>query len=239
MENELVRIEVSFLPHLYRFLRGVLTLDPSSVPEPQKNFFRLTIYPSTLVLSIYKYSILSTGREKELRVFLGANYNHFDIISCGAMSMFKPVEIKENENVRIDLDYHRSPNNIFKIENIYLRLAPITGNPYLEYNTQMEVYFDAELLDEAFKMLNKIEGKRTQTYLGKLKSKIEDTLYFFESSLTIIGNVLYPLYKDKYRSNIQVPELTKFADLIKTYGNTFNEVIENIVALSMISHWSY
>jgi hypothetical protein len=234
METELVRIDVYSLPYLYRFLRETLAIDPSSIPNPQENFFRLTIYPSVLVLSIYKYSILSIGREKELRRILGVDYNYLDVISCGALSMFRPVEIKESENIKIDLNYRREPDNVFRIGNIRFSLAP-AGSFINEYNTSMDTYYDTKWLEEAFSRLKRAEGKSTKIYLGKMRSKVHDTIHFFESRLTIVGNVFYPLYKDKYRSNVQVPELTQFANIIKTYGNTFNEAVENIVALSRIA----
>jgi hypothetical protein len=232
MENELVKIEIHHLPYLYKFLWETLTISPSSIPEPRKNFFRLTVYPSILVLSIYKYSPTSIEREKELRNVLGIKPNQLEIISCGALSMFRPVEIQENSNIRINLDYHRYPDNIFRINSIQFNLSPIGATT--EYRIDMETYFNTGWVDEEFKILRKLEGKRIQDYLKRIRLGTHDPLYFYESKLTIIGNILYPLYKGRYRSSIQIPELDKFANIIRNFGNTFNKTIENMAAFSKI-----
>jgi len=228
MAEELIKINPLNLPYLYRFAHEFLTLEPSSVPNlpPGKNSFRVNLYPKSLILSVYKYSVVSYGRESDFRKLIGMEKNYPGTISCGYLSLFKPVEIPNEVKPKIILMFSQSSlsSGNFRLESMELDFG--TPYSYTRYGAYLDEYFKRFKVEEHLKRLKRLEGKSFDETFRHLKSKVAETVYYFERGLALIGNLFYNLHKGDFVSEIPLDSLVK---TIRGQGDNVNEIFENII----------
>jgi hypothetical protein len=228
MAEELIKINPINLPYYYRFAHEFLTFEASSVPpiQPGKSSFRVNLYPKSLILSVYKYSTISYWREAEFRKLVGMEKVYPGTIGCGYLSLFKPVEVPSGVRPKMILLFSQlgSSGDEFKLDSIELDF----GNPYsyTRYGTSLDEYFKRSKVEEHIKRLKRIEGKNFDETYKHLKSKIDDTIYYFERGLILIGNLFYNLLKGDFVSDVSLDRLVK---TVRGYGDTLDEFFDNVI----------
>jgi len=235
MAEELIKINPMNLPYLYRFTNEFLTLDASSVPNlpPDKLGIKVNLYPKNLVLSVYQYSLISYARELDIRKAVGLDRNYPEAISCGYLSLFKPVEVPKEFKPKIMLRFVR-PNESdekFKLEIIELDFGTLYN--YTRYGAYLEDYYKRYKAEEHLIRLKRIEGKNFNETFGRIKSKIANTVFYFEMGSTLIGNLLYSLHKGDFVSDVPLDSLV---ETVRNQGDNINDVIENAILVIKFSY---
>jgi hypothetical protein len=226
MAKELIKINPFGLRPMYTFIKEVFTLDPASL-NTNDDTVRVTIRPSIALLSLYKYTPLAIDREKEFRELVGMPHNSRKTISCGALSLFSPVEVPKDVSFKILVDYDldkESKPAVYRPKALKVDFGILSS--FSLYSVDIEWYTNPEAVDKVQADLKKADRKNFEELIKDPRSKIDTVIYFFERGSIVIGNLLYTLYSGKFESSIP---LTRFTNILQNFGKDFNEVIERVV----------
>jgi hypothetical protein len=233
MEEGLVKINPWILPHLSKFANAYLTLKASSLPKQlaDKMGFRVNVYPKNLLLSVYKYTVLTSAVETDFRNLVGMDKVFPDSITCGALSLFKPVEIPQKAKPKIVLRYEVDyDGETFRITAVELDFG--TLDKFSRYGAYIDEYFDINKAPEHFGRLERLDGKEVAKYMKGPNSKVEKSIYIIEKGLSLIGNLFYTLHSGNFTSDLP---LTRLVEIVRGQGDTFDEVLENIAFVMRLS----
>lgn len=257
MEEGLVKINPWILPYLSKFTNAYLTLKAPSLPKQlaDKMEFKVNLYPKNLLLSVYKYTVLTSAVEADFRNLVGMDKVFPDYVSCGALSLFKPVEIPQKAKPKIVLRYevdHDDDDETFRITAVELDFG--TLDEFTRYEAYIDEYFDVTKAPEHFWRLEQLDGKEVAKYMKGPNfrlmvsdlfglalvakymkgpnSEVEKSIYIIEKGLSLIGNLLYTLHSGNFTSDLP---LTRLVEIIRGQGDTFNEVLENIAFVMRLS----
>lgn len=231
MEEGLVKINPWILPYLSKFTNAYLTLKAPSLPkQADKMGFKVNLYPKNLLLSVYKYTVLTSAVETDFRNLVGMDKVSPDYVSCGALSLFKPVEIPQKAKPKIVLRYEVDRDDeTFRITAVELDFGIL--DKFSRYGAYIDEYFDVNKAPEHFERLERLDGKEVAKYM-KANSKVEKSIYIIEKGLSLMGNLLYTLHSGNFTSDLP---LTRLVEIIRGQGDTFNEVLENIAFVMGLS----
>ena len=208
--------------------------------KEDRNLFSIKIKPSSLMVPLYSYFFAPQTIMEDL----GFDIAYDDIINIEKISQFKISEIPDKADAIININVGPSVSGFSggRLKTWGIRFS--IKNKFEDDNRAVDIsaYFgnkrDYEILAMELKTLRESQGESFYKIAHLTDPRAAKEIYGVEKSMFIIFNFIYTLYTGKYTGEFgegdpQVDLLTPFANIIKSYGSEFEEVLDAIKVASV------
>jgi hypothetical protein len=250
--GEVVKADPRDIIYLYRFIREFITWNFDDYLDFLKKIGKdgSVYYPATLTLNFllipkFGYSSLYKGiksiKVEQADKIKYENFSHFDVYQFDPNSNGEILKIKLISGIR--RSNTKAVARIWELNLVVVETGShcSAGNtdinaPSVEYCHSAtlihETNVDIENLQGYLRTLRWTQGKSYLELSKRSKPNETGVVYkirHFEESFFLFVNFLYTLYTGGFEKNS--PEhilLEPFTELLRTYGNTFEEVLSTI-----------
>jgi hypothetical protein len=243
--EKIIKVNPDDLLYIFNFINSVLDWDRNEFikvmenvvknRKNDRNLFSVRIKPNFLMVPLYSYFFAPQTVMKDF----GFDIAYEDTINIEKISQFKIFKIPDKVDATISINV--GPG-IGGFSGERLRAWGIRfgiENKFKEDDRAVDisVYFgnkrDYELLKMELETLKKSQGKSFHRIANFVDPRAAKEIYGVEKSMFIIYNFIYTLYTGEYTGEFgegdpQAGLLTSFAKVIKSYGETFEEVLDAI-----------
>jgi hypothetical protein len=252
MENtgKIIKMDPNDLSYIFKFINSILNWNRDefikvmeSIVEKRKgdrNLFSIRIKPNFLIVPMYSYFFASQMVMKNL----GFEIAYDDTIDIEKISQFKVLEIPNKADVTISVNVGSSVGGF---SSAILRVLGIRfsikdkfekDSKSLDISTYFGDKRDYEILKMELETLKKSQGESFYKVANLIDPRVALEIYGVEKSMFIILNFVYALYTGEYTGEFgeedpQVGLLNSFTGIIKSYGKTFEEVLDSIKVASV------
>jgi hypothetical protein len=237
--NKSVKVNVMDFLKLYKFLKRNMRWDydyflnyMKEVDRENNSWVPVTFRPKFLLLPNYRYSSIS----EELRIIAGIKKDkpYDEVIKLENLSLynlFEVEDVKESEikDVRLWIIIEgygggkeaRIRDLGFVIE--YTHYGYTGATIYLDYRDD-----DIKKLEDILKTLKWAVNRKYHRFSAWRKDGVIEKIYKIENELLALLNFFYTIYTGEYEKDKTSKILEPLTDMLGSYGNTFEEVIDMV-----------
>ena len=251
--KEIMKIKPEYIVPLHRFLTDFIKWDhdeylkavgrkdirwrPVEAPAIEYLDYKAVIRPKFLLFPVYRYSSIPRHTVAEK---LGVEFERGERIKIENLSLFNVYRIVEDVDPEVEITISTETLPEIKPNNEKIaRLFDITVNFKIGSNKD---YYSVIIVWSIWynNYLKTLRWARGRKYLnfesrGILHSKVLSHLYAIENGMFVFLNFLYALYNEHFEDDTVESRLFKpFSDLLRSYGNTFEDMLSTINELMVL-----
>jgi hypothetical protein len=246
---EIVKINPYNVTLLYRFLRNLIVMNGKDydnfvnlkAKNSRFNVHDIEVIPHKLLIPLKAYS---TYTFEFLTENLGASVEKQECIGVENLSQFTVYNLPVgSRDIMVKIIFRLSPShtepwrNVAKLEEVGIILKVWKDNTFKqqEFRKTFDKYDGLEVkrFDSKLRMFSAARGKKFSD-INKRNGEIALGILDFEEDWFILANAFYTLYSGfKGYHNIDNEALKPFADAVRSLGDTFEEVLEKVIAIAM------
>jgi hypothetical protein len=240
--NKSIKVDVMDFLKLYKFLKKHMRWDydyfrnyMEAVGKEEKNWAIVTFRPKFLLLPNYRYSSIS----EELREIAGIKKDKWydEVIKLENLSIYNLFEVEEAKESEIKdvwlwvVVKGYGGEKEAKIDELGLAVD------YVHYGyTSIRVYLDywdddIKKLEDVLKTVKWAVNRSYYRFSTKEKGGVAEKIEVIENELLVMLNFFYTIYTGEYERDKTSKILEPLTDMLRGYGNTFEEVINSMKAI--------
>jgi hypothetical protein len=252
--GEIVRVNPQYIVPLHRFLvdfikwghdeylKAVGKKDvrwcPVNGPAVEYLDYKTVIRPKFLLFPVYRYSAIPKHTVAEE---LGIEFEKDERIKIENLSLFDVYRVVEDVNPEVEItvsteilpEITQSNEKVAKLFDITIDFKIGSKKDYYCVIIIWSVWYNNYL-----KTLRWAQGRKYFNFAsrGLVHSKVASHIYAIENGMFVFLNFLYALYNGHFEEDTVEYKLFKpFSDLLRNYGDTFEEAISTINELMVFT----
>jgi hypothetical protein len=243
-----IKVDVMDTAEFYRFLKKFVKMDFSyfqtymkEVLEDYRNRIYVKIRPKVLLFPYYRYSSTHAILMKAAGIKEDKWYE--EVIKIENLSRYNIFLVNDFEDseindiwMQVEIEGYATVNRA-AVRYLGLCVEFSDGWGYTSIANTMSYWDwddDIEKLKNSLKTLKWANNRKYYTFATKKKGGVAEKINIIEDSLWTTLNFFYILYTGKYVKDKYSGILDPIANIFWNLGNTFEEMLEFITAMSII-----
>jgi hypothetical protein len=240
--NKSIKVDVMDTLKLHRFLKENVKWDfdyfrnyLNEVDRADKKSVCIRVNPKFLLLPNYHYSSIPYELRRAANIKEDKWYN--EIIKLENFSLYNVFEVEKAEDVKgsrvkdvwlwVEIDSYESENRTMITELGLVMEYNYSNNNYTSIGVHLS-YWDDDIkeLEDSLKTLKWANNRSYHRFVTKKKGGVAEKIEVIEDELWIMLNFFYIVYTGGYERDRFSKILEPITDMLRNYGDTFEEVIE-------------
>ncbi len=242
--GQVVKVDINYIPNLHKFINlmtwnieDFINLAGERINPGFPMKLQVAIDPDFLLLPVYKYSPIPNGLVLSRLGVESERENKIRIENLGIFDIYKVIEDDNGVNIIVEVELYLSS------EIVKPRMVEVvfTLEPNSDYTKQLEFGYKSSIdtsfkWDNYFRTLRWARGRKYSRFLWlNSNSNVFRNLYAIEKNAFALINFLYTLYTFKDKASFEYNLLRPHTELLRSYGNTFEEVLSVINEVMLLA----
>ena len=240
--NRSIKVDVMDFLKLYKFLKKNMRWGfdyfrryMEEIGREDKNWALITFRPKFLLLPNYRYSSIS----EELRIIAGIKKDkpYDEVVKLENFSLYNLFEVEDVEKSEVKdvwlwvgIEGYGGEKDT-RIDDLGL-VVDYVYHGYTSIRVHLD-YWDDDIkkLWDILKTLKWAVNRSYYRFSTKKKGGVAEKIEVIENELLVTLNFFYTIYTGEYEKDKTSKILEPLTDMLRGYGDTFEEVIDSMKAI--------